>query len=95
MKSLIALVGMKHRPGMTSLVARCAAGEPLTLVRDYKNIYDRNAVMVFARGEHVGFLKATQNRAIADRLDALPADAVITAKLAIDGGKWPMVEIEE
>ena len=97
MKSLIALVGTKYRgPEMVALLASLPNGEPLTLRRDPMNAYDPSAVQVWARGEHIGFIKGTQNRAIAARMDS--ADALIwqsRAKLAIEGGKQPMVEIDE
>jgi len=98
MKALVALVGMKHR-GTEKLIASLPQGEPLTLVREPTNRYDPNAVQVFARGEHVGYVKGSQNRSIAARMDRARADSGEAvswpAKLAIDGGKWPMVEIEE
>lgn len=96
MKSLVALVGMKHR-GTEALVASLPQGEPLTLVRDKENQFDRWAVQVWARGQHVGFIKATQVRPIAMAMDrALVEMPTYTkeAKLAIDGGKWPMVEFD-
>lgn len=99
--TLVALVGMKHR-GTEALVASLPQGEPLTLVREPTNKYDRNAVQVWARGKHLGYIKASQNGAICMAMDtaAAKANVVVTslmksAKLAIDGGKWPMVEIGE
>ena len=98
---LVALVGMKHR-GTEALVASLPQGEPLTLVREPTNQYDRNAVQVWARGKHIGYCKASQNRAISMAMDTAAAKANVNvtslmkpAKLAIDGGKWPMVEIDE
>jgi len=105
-KSLVALVGMKHR-GTEGLVSSLPRGEPLTLVREPDNRYDPNAVQVWARGVHVGYIKASQVRPIAIAMDAkgppptlgkhgtIFNDGVMfAAKLAIDGGRWPMVEIE-
>ncbi len=98
MKSLVALVGMKHR-GTEALVASLPQGEPLTLVREHGNKYDNFAVQVWAREQHVGFIKATQVKPIALAMDRAEAAnkgsaSVWQAKLAIDGGKWPMVEID-
>lgn len=102
-KMLVALVGTKHRGREAiNLLAALPQGEPLTLIREPDNRFDPNCVQVWARGVHLGFVKATQVRPIAHRLDAaieranLPAKAVTMAgKLAIDGGKQPMVEIED
>ena len=102
-KALYALVGMKHR-GTEALVASLLAGEPLTLFREPANPYDPNAIQVWAKGRHVGFIKASQARDLARRMDialekerrAPNLDLLSTnGKLAIDGGKWPMVEVEE
>jgi hypothetical protein len=97
-KSLYALVGMKHR-GTEALVASLPQGEPLTLIRDRANQFDPNAVQVWARGQHVGFVRATQVRPLALALDRRNAPLgmapQISARLAIDGGKWPMCEVEE
>ena|SRR5208282_3228105 len=98
MKSLVDLVGMKHR-GTEAFVASLPQGEPLTLIRDRDNRFDPWAVQVWARGQHVAFLKATQVRPIALALDAKGSDNPLTAptaeaKLAIDGGRWPMAELD-
>lgn len=113
-KSLVALVGMKHR-GTEALVASLPAGEVVRLVPEPTNKFDRDAVMVWARGEHVGYLKASQIKGLSRRIQekgdpwalARPIGAlsefggVVTTHmtfkgiLSIDGGKWPLVEIEE
>lgn len=102
MKHLSALVGTKFRgDDMVKLLATLPQGEPLALKREYGNRYDRNAVQVWARGYHIGYLKASQNRDMAMAMDAdiraLGQTAEVyerTGKLAIDGGKQPMVEYE-
>ena len=99
-KSLVALVGTKFRgPEMIKLLASLPQGEPLTLIREPTNQYDRNAVQVWARGEHIGYVKGSQNRDIAARMDRARADSSEfvswPAKLAIDGGKQPMLEIDK
>lgn len=101
MKTLVALVGTKYcGPGMVALLASLPQGEPLTLKREPDNKFDRNAVQVWARGQHLGYVKGNQNRDLAMAIDALIAEDVgfaegVAAKLAIDGGKQPMVEIDE
>lgn len=104
MKALYALVGMKHR-GTEALVASLKTGESLTLVREPTNPHDRNAVQVWARDQHVGFVKGSQVAPLARRMDGIGAPpgtlpfeivpARMPAKLAIDGGRWPMVEVDE
>lgn len=114
MKALYALVGMKHR-GTEALVASLPQGEPLTLIREPDNRYDANAVQVWARQQHVGYVKGSQVRPLAIAMDAdrdrraaplleqARAEGKVgalvpnqrPARLAIDGGKWPMVEVEE
>jgi hypothetical protein len=92
-KTLVALVGTKHRGSdAIALLASLPQGEPLTLIRDRDNQHDPHAVQVWARDRCVGFIKATQVRPIAARLDSM---IETSAKLAFDGGNWPMVEIEE
>lgn len=102
MKTLVALVGTKHR-GREAMdcLAALPNGEPLTLVREPDNKFDPRAVMVFARNVHIGFIKKEQNAEIAALLDraiaklGLDAKAVsMPAKLAVDGGRWPLVEVE-
>lgn len=95
MKSLVALVGMQHRPqACRDLLAALPNGEPLQLVREPANEYDPRAVQVWARGLMIGYVKGSQNRGIASRLDSADPDDKPTARLAIDGGKWPMIEID-
>ena len=98
MKTLVALVGMKHR-GTEALVASLPQGEPLTLIRERSNRFDRNAVQVWARDQHVGYLRATQVLPITVAMDQAymkyaPVHVKFKAQLAIDGGRWPLVEID-
>lgn len=102
-KGIYALVGMKFRPpGTEQLVASLPNGEPLTLIREATNKFDPNAVQVWARDQHIGYISAKQNRPIAMAMDRAIeikaqgiAGGVMNAKLAIDGGRWPMVELSE
>jgi uncharacterized protein YcbX len=63
-----AIVGMKHR-GAEALVASLPPDEPLTLVREADNKFDPNAVQVWARGRHVGYIPKTQNAVLARFID--------------------------
>lgn len=100
-KAFYSLVGMKHR-GTEGLVKALPAGEALTLIRESNNKHDSSAVQVWGRGQHLGYVKATQVHPIAVRLDALiertklaPKAVLLPGKLTFDGGGWPMIEIEE
>lgn len=64
-----ALVGMKHR-GMEDFVRNLPADEPLVLVREPDNKFDPNAVQVWARGHHIGYVPKTQNMVLARFIDA-------------------------
>jgi HIRAN domain len=100
MKSLVALVGTKHRgEDAVALLRSLPNGSPLVLLRDARNAYDRNAVQVWTKDLKVllGYVKASQNEAIATAIDARADNdgtPAISAKLAIDGGKWPMIEVD-
>lgn len=86
-------------------MARLPNGAPLALRREPNNPADPLAIEVWANSDdgpvHIGFLKASQGHALAQRMDrdaALSArlsSGVSEVKLAIDGGKWPLVEVEE
>lgn len=95
-KTLVALVGMKHR-GTESLVASFSAGELLELRREPDNAYDSNAVMVFGRGRHLGYVAGKQVGPIAVRMDADRDESglakPLACKLALHSGAWPLIEI--
>ena len=99
-KILVALVGTRYRgEEIVALFASLPQGEPLALIREPGNQYDRNAVQVWARDQHVGFVKSQQTRNLAARMDRDPAFSAamssgLRCKLAIDGGRQPMVEID-
>jgi HIRAN domain-containing protein len=97
-KTLVALVGTKYRGAEAeATLASLPQGEPLALVREPTNRFDPAAVQVWARGVQIGFLKSSQVRAVAWKMDRKLAEdpaATFQGKLAIDGGRQPMVEIE-
>lgn len=99
MKTLVALVGTKYRgPEAVALLASLPQGEPLTLIREHDNQHDKNAIQVWARDQHIGYVPSSQNRELAMAMDGVLAerpDATgFPARLAIDGGKQPLVEID-
>lgn len=66
--NLYAVVGMKFR-GAVNFVAELPADEPIVLVREPSNRYDGNAIQVWARGRHVGFISKDQNKVLAAFID--------------------------
>lgn len=93
MKSIYTLVGMKYK-NATEFVASLPRGEPLLLARDSTNDFDPFAVQVWARDRHVGFVKATEVRPLAQWLDRNGAK-MSTGFLAFDGDRWPKIEVEQ
>lgn len=96
MKGLYSIVGMQFA-GTVDLMKSLPAGEPLVLEREPTNRFDSNAVKVFARGTHVGYLKAAHARDVAQIMDrACSGDQQprLSAKLAITADRWPMAEVD-
>jgi hypothetical protein len=102
MKGLYSIVGMKHR-GSEALVASLPKGEPLTLIREPSNKFDRNAVQIWAQSKHIGYVRATQVAPLAAFIDANGAPPLngdrkgpsIDAKFTFSADRWPMAEVEE
>lgn len=89
-----AIVGMQFREKegipATAILNEVPPDEPCTLIRDPSNRYDRNAIQVWVRGQHVGFIPKTQNAVLAKFIDATgkpgAAQAIATsAGMASDG----------
>lgn len=94
MKTLLSLVGSKYRgPEVVALMKRLPQGEPLTLIREPTNEYDRHAIQVWARGVHIGFIAAAENRPFASKMDE--AGTNMSGTLRYDGSRRPAVEIDE
>lgn len=93
MKGSYAIVDMKHR-GTEDLVASLPVGEPLLLIREPMNLYDRNAIHVWARTQHVGFIPTKQNKDLARKMDAAGLRQ-IPARLTTSGDRWPLIEVDE
>jgi hypothetical protein len=90
-KALYSLVGT-HHVGAASFVAILEPGEPLTLVREPENPHDENAVLVWARGRRVGYVRATQVRALALKMDS--SGKAFVGKL-VKTPEGPQIEVEE
>lgn len=100
MKAIYSIVGMRFRK-TTAFLQTLPKGEPLSLKRDRANQYDPFAVQVWARDTHLGFVKATEVRALAAKIDgdvlfeaALANGETPIARLAFVAG-WPSAEIDE
>lgn len=95
MPRTISIVGMQFLDAET-LTHSLPVGEPLTVVRDRDNKYDRNAVEVWARGTHIGFLKRGErlNDPVARMMDRHKIDEM-PATLARDPTRWPQAEIAD
>lgn len=63
-----AVVGMQHRKA-EGLVASLPPDNPMVLVREPDNKFDPNAVQVWARGRHVGYIPKNQNAVLAKFID--------------------------
>lgn len=61
------VAGVSHRQ---QAVSKCVEGQSLELVRDAGNPHDRNAIQVFASGDHIGFVPRDINAGFATYLDA-------------------------
>lgn len=94
MKAAYTLVGMKHR-NAEAFVAALTAGEPVKLIREPDNPHDQNAVQVWTRDMHIGYVKGTQARKLARFMDRDCAGGPVMGKMAFGGDRWPMVEVEE
>ena len=53
-----------------ALLAGVITGNAVTLVRDYANQYDPNAIEVRVGGERLGYMPRTNARLLAPRMDA-------------------------
>ena len=64
------IVGMNHRKA-EAFVAALKPGAEVTLAREPDNKFDKNAVMVWIDGVHVGYIPKNQNAALAAQIDLL------------------------
>lgn len=105
MNKRYSIVGDKHAAGGAKLYS-LPPGAPVVLVREPTNQYDRNAIMVWVDGAHVGYIPKKQNAELAARIDreqlamdaAVPTHPVksIPAKFVRSPNSgFPMVEVSE
>ena len=91
MKTAYSIVGMKHR-GTVKLVKSFQTGEPITLIRDHDNPHDVNAVQVWARDQHIGFVKAREAEQLAAQMSFTHTETIYGRFVARE---WPFVEIDQ
>lgn len=87
------LAGFRYYAGET-LWHDMREGDRLTLVREADNEHDANAVRVEWRGQKLGYLPRSQNRAVATALDNGEAIDARIAKLRRHRNPWQRVLIE-
>lgn len=87
MKITYSLVGMSHQKS-EAIVSQLQVGTALTLVREPRNSFDRNAVSVWHGGQRLGYISSKKNAGIAKILEERgepftpPADS---PTMAMDG----------
>jgi hypothetical protein len=90
---LAPVAGLEFHDGLSCLGAlRC--GDPVELVRERGNRFDRNAVRIDWRGSTLGYLPRRTNRDVAARLDAGSELAGRIVRIKSHGASWRRVFIE-
>jgi hypothetical protein len=85
--------GFQHHAG-PSLLGELQVGTPLALVRESDNIYDRYAVRLEYKDQHVGYIPREQNRTVSELLEqGAPISCTVTA-VAPQAALWEAVRIE-
>jgi HIRAN domain len=77
------IVGQKHR-GLDPYLAGTLPGVPVTMVREPKNKYDPNAVMVWIDGKHVGYIPSKTNAPLAAFIDQTGEQLTLENTIAMD-----------
>lgn len=91
-RQIFTLVGAKHR-GTEDIVAKLSPGAEMLLRREPGNPHDRNAVMIFGSGLHLGYVKGTEAGGLARQMDASGITEVRGA-YRVTGDRWPQVEVD-
>lgn len=87
------LAGFRHYEA-PAVWRELRAGEPLKLVREPDNPYDRSAVRVEWRGHKLGYLPQRDNGAVARQLDRGEALQASVARLTENRNRSVRLEIE-
>jgi hypothetical protein len=95
------IVGTRFRgPEAVAALARLRPGDRLRLMREPDNEHDPNAVAVYSRTMHIGYIpRGIINRDVADRImSADSVAAVVTAEAIIERGEVrfaPRIEVRD
>ena len=87
------LAGFQYHAG-EALWQEMREGDRLALVRETDNPHDANAVRIEWRGQKLGYLPRTENRAVAAAMDGGEAVDARIAKLRQHRNPWQRVLIE-
>lgn len=88
---IITVIVGTHQRGQPAVAAlsKLRKGARLALKRDRQNLYDRNAIAVYAGPQHLGFVPRTCNAELAQTLDRDGEEslvAILTAEAIIERG---------
>jgi hypothetical protein len=87
------LAGFQYHAG-ASVWNELKVGDSLTLVREVDNPHDANAVRVEWRGQMLGYLPRTENKAVAFEMDRGTIVAARIAQLREHRNPWLRVLVE-
>ena len=68
-------------------------GDPLTLVREPANPYDRRAVRIDWQGQKLGYVPRTENVTVAQMLDRGERLEAVISRLQSSGGPWERLRV--
>lgn len=96
------IVGTRYRGGEAQKIVNSSdRGTLVRLVRDPYNEFDRNAVQIWIRGTHVGYVLASEAILLAHHMDArnktdLVGMYTFTSQQCLGAGRdfWPGVRVE-
>ena len=87
------LAGSQYH-ALASISARIRVGDALALTREPGNRHDGNAVRVDWQGQPLGYVPRSQNRALAQALDAGEKLEARVSALRDDADPWRRVEFD-
>ena len=87
------LAGSQYH-ALASVGAQIRIGDALVLTREPGNRHDRNAVRVDWQGQPLGYVPRSQNRALAQALDAGERLEARVSALRDDADPWRRVEFD-
>lgn len=74
--------------------AEMKIGDPLQLIREPENRYDRRAIRVEWRGRKLGYVPRAENRTVSAAMDSGERISARISKLRDDPNPWKRVEFE-